>query len=751
MVDQEEAEDAVLRETLEENVGLSQYEASVYLTLVRSGKQSMTEISESSGVPKQRVYDIVKTLRNEGFVEIIDDYPKKAYAVDPSEALSPIQRQLSRTRDRLDELHQAVEEVEGGVALFKSEPTIKKYIRKVIESAEESLFLLIPRDSLVTFRDDLLNRDQEVHTRLIISDLSVDQVEDDFMRLSEDISALADDVHGVTSNEPLMVSADRERAFYWTSVSDTRRTSEAQGFYITNPELGFLFDRFLSDSIWPIARRVNPTEKPDWPTFPKQYIRIKDCLADLKRVTRERALESFGVEFEGYDTETGESVTKRGTVAGYYFTEYDIRATLKVELEPESNGGDSEVVTVGDWKATYEDYEARRLTIFERNGDDQPYTMDEETGRHLERCREELPATFGDGCITLGMDAFIDRMREIIEERNGSPDYESMQSFGDLKESIIEFEASDSAPGLEWVHTETIPGGHTAHLGQVFDNLGYDLTLFGTFGDPMLPEFEDIFSGHTVLSAGDPTYTDYIVFDDGKLMLTEPNFEQIDWETLIDHVGLEALADHTDGSSVISFGTWSNIPSMPSIWDGFRDEVWPLLEEPPSAVVVSPSDVQRMSSERVERGLSSLRALDEVVPVTVTTNRTQAKRLLEVLNVNGADRSLSETASILREEIGVSKLIVHTLLEATLAGESDAKTASAPRPEPELVTNADAHFDTGLTLGHAEGLSDGALLVLAHTVAGCFMREGVPPTEDAIRSLLEEYDSLFETYSAHAD
>lgn len=745
MDDQVEAEDTVLQETLEENIGMSQYEASVYLALIRGGKQSMTEISESSGVPKQRVYDTVSDLRNEGFVEVIDDYPRKAYAIDPSEALSPIKQQITRTEERLDELHEAVEEVEGGVALFKSEPTIKKYIRKVIESVEDSLFLLLPRKHLNTFRDDLTALPSDVHSRLIVSDLTEDDVDGDDIYLDESLSALADDVHGVTSNEPLMVSADRERAFYWTHGSKRKMTSEMQGFYITNPELGFLFDRFLSDSIWPLARPVNPTGEPDWPTFPKEYIRLKDCLSDLKRVTRERALESFEVEFEGYDTGTGEAVTKRGTVAGYYFTEFDIRATLKVELDPEYDSGTADVVTVGGWKATYEDYQARRLTVWEKSGKDHPATIDDETERHLLRCREEIPEEFGDSRIALGMDAFVDRMREFVEERNGSRDYESMRKFGDLKELLIEFEASDSVPVIEWVPTETIPGGHTVHLGQVFDDFGYDLTVFGTFGEPTHSVFEDVFSTHDVLSAGEPTFADYILFEDGKLILREPNFDQVDWDTVVEEIGIETLAESVDGTTVLGFGSWSNIPSLPSVWDGFRDEIWPLLETPPNSVVISPADIQQMSPDLVKDGLQSLRALDDVVPVTVTTNRTQAKRLLTVLDEEGTDSSLSNTAMTLRNEIGVSKFVVHTLLEAALARESGIVTARAPRPDPEQVTNSDAHFDTGLTLGHAEGLSDGTSLILANTVAGCFMREGVPPTEESIRHLLDRYDTLFET------
>ena len=117
MTDQDDAKLVLLRETLQENVGMSKYEADVYLALVRGGAQAMSDLSSASGVPKQRVYDTVEDLRDGGFVEIIDDYPRKAYAVDPTEAFTDVQNQLKRAEEYLEEFHNTVENVESGVAL----------------------------------------------------------------------------------------------------------------------------------------------------------------------------------------------------------------------------------------------------------------------------------------------------------------------------------------------------------------------------------------------------------------------------------------------------------------------------------------------------------------------------------------------------------------------------------------------------------------------------------------------------------
>jgi len=47
-------------------LGLSEYEAKVYVTLVGLGKATARE-NEASGVPRTRVYDVIEKLAFQGF------------------------------------------------------------------------------------------------------------------------------------------------------------------------------------------------------------------------------------------------------------------------------------------------------------------------------------------------------------------------------------------------------------------------------------------------------------------------------------------------------------------------------------------------------------------------------------------------------------------------------------------------------------------------------------------------------------
>lgn len=339
---------------------MSAYEAEVYVALVRGGRQTMAEVARASDVPKQRVYDIVEKLRDGGFVEVLDEYPQEAYAIPPSEAIDPLKRRIERTEQRLEELHAAVDEVKGGVAMFKNDATIEKYVRRLLREAEVDRCVVLPHDRVEEFRD-VLSAPGGPHTRVVVSDVPERVVEDGDAGL-EDVADLGDEVRGIKSAEAMVVTADRERGMFWTGHADTRITDASQGFYVLNSELAFLFDRFLTDSLWPRARLIARSESVQSP--PATYVRMGDCIDDVAAL-RDGGGDGDGdlyVAVEGYEVSSRDRARVRGRLVDYHDPADDIRAYLVLDVS--DPGEPAERVTVGGWKATMEDYEARRLTVY---------------------------------------------------------------------------------------------------------------------------------------------------------------------------------------------------------------------------------------------------------------------------------------------------------------------------------------------------------------------------------------------------
>lgn len=731
----EEMKLALLRETLQENVGMSKYEADIYLALVRGGSQTMSDLSDSSGVPKQRVYDTVEDLRNEGFVEVIDDYPRKAYAVDPAEALSDVQNQLSRAEEYLEEFHETVENVEHGVALFKSERTIQKYIKTLIEGAENDVFLLCPV-SLLDDVSEYLSSCESQQVRVIISNLQPQALSNDELEADQILPETVDAVRGVTSTENLVLTTDLEKGFYWSRSEAPQADDEDQGFYITTPKLALMLDRFVSGSVWPFARSLSTRT----PTLPMQYVRIRDCLSDLTELSSTYPLDSIEVEFEGYNHETGEEVHETGTLSSYYFTEFDIRSSITIDVGGNGDAVESPLITVGGRGSQLEDYNAHTITL--RKATNGETTLDEETRQHLRTCQRELPGQFGGQSIVTGFDAFIDRMREILGE--WSDGYERVRQFDEFRESVFGFQTSESAPRIEWTQTRTEAGGHVAHTGRIFDALGYDVTLLGQLGIPIRAEFSREFRDHSLVSVGETTHTDFVQFNDRKLLLTEPNLNPLTWETVLEHVDIAELAEYLDGASLLTLATLHSTPTLPSLLEGLRTDLWPSLESPPRSLHFATGAIDRFPASKVQRCYEELAALDEIVPVTVTANRQQTRQLRDIYgDISGTQAE--PTVQRVRERIGVTRYIMHTNSQATLASEDGVIAAQAPPiVKPRQKRNVDEHFVSGVALALVENMSDGAMLVLGLSVARYFMRHKQAPNADELRSFISEYDAFFD-------
>jgi len=69
------------------DVGLSKYEARAYRSLLESGPTTAKTLSEASGVPMGRIYDVLNSLEQHRLVRSqAASRPKKYVAVEPETA-----------------------------------------------------------------------------------------------------------------------------------------------------------------------------------------------------------------------------------------------------------------------------------------------------------------------------------------------------------------------------------------------------------------------------------------------------------------------------------------------------------------------------------------------------------------------------------------------------------------------------------------------------------------------------------------
>lgn len=95
------------------DLGLSQYEARVYQSLLSTGPTTAKELSQASDVPMGRIYDVLNDLENTDIIRSQNtSRPKKYVAVEPATALDRLlEEKRSSLEAELEQYQQAVDDL----------------------------------------------------------------------------------------------------------------------------------------------------------------------------------------------------------------------------------------------------------------------------------------------------------------------------------------------------------------------------------------------------------------------------------------------------------------------------------------------------------------------------------------------------------------------------------------------------------------------------------------------------------------
>ncbi|MDY7081070.1 MAG: helix-turn-helix domain-containing protein [Halobacteria archaeon] len=126
------------------DLGLSDYEAKVYRSLLNLGTTTASELSDDSGVPMGRVYDTLDGLENKGMARSQStSQPKKYVAVEPETALERLVEEKEEEFDKkLNRYRSTAEELQGKLELTGS---IDDRFWTAVVGQEDSVELVLER------------------------------------------------------------------------------------------------------------------------------------------------------------------------------------------------------------------------------------------------------------------------------------------------------------------------------------------------------------------------------------------------------------------------------------------------------------------------------------------------------------------------------------------------------------------------------------------------------------------------------
>lgn len=141
-----------------QDVGLSLYEARIYVGLLRHGAQNGNELSKTSGVPSSKVYSTVEKMIGQGIVHSIKNGSSTQFVcIEPDELISRLRKQYN---DPINYLEQAL----PPLATFEpAEPflnvtgleAIREAAGSIIDAAQEEIHLSLWSEDLGSLRGSL--------------------------------------------------------------------------------------------------------------------------------------------------------------------------------------------------------------------------------------------------------------------------------------------------------------------------------------------------------------------------------------------------------------------------------------------------------------------------------------------------------------------------------------------------------------------------------------------------------------------
>jgi sugar-specific transcriptional regulator TrmB len=141
-------------------IGLSEYEAKVYLSLLKESPSTAYEIAGMSGVPTSKVYGVLARLGEKSMVSVVEDEKIKRYLpLDPDDFLKMHRKKVEKTITSLEGRLAGVRGERENLSIWSI--TEYEYLmlkaRRMIEGAGNTILLSVWKEELEQIEDVVMH------------------------------------------------------------------------------------------------------------------------------------------------------------------------------------------------------------------------------------------------------------------------------------------------------------------------------------------------------------------------------------------------------------------------------------------------------------------------------------------------------------------------------------------------------------------------------------------------------------------
>ncbi|MGQ9725539.1 MAG: TrmB family transcriptional regulator [Candidatus Bathycorpusculaceae bacterium] len=135
-------------------MGLNSYEVDAYFALLESGQLTAMEISEKAKVPYSKIYEVLNSLREKGWIKSVESRPRKYYPLPPLEALAATKIKLEdkykswekTIADELQPLYERRELVERpDILILHGQQAVVAKLEETVRKATKEIMIAAPK------------------------------------------------------------------------------------------------------------------------------------------------------------------------------------------------------------------------------------------------------------------------------------------------------------------------------------------------------------------------------------------------------------------------------------------------------------------------------------------------------------------------------------------------------------------------------------------------------------------------------
>lgn len=338
--------------------------------------------------------------------------------------------------------------------------------------------------------------------------------------------------------------------------------------------------------------------------------------------------------------------------------------------------------------------------------------------------------------VAMGFDGFVDIIsRPILSTEGGKQYFPTISSFGDF--------ISGKAALSCCIEMDTLIrkfGGNMPNYASSLSALGVRCDCIGAFG---YPELNDIFlnlgKNASLTSVAEAGTCNALEFDDGKVMLADNSaINSLDYSLLLERVGKDKLVKWIEENDAFGLFCWSELPGMTSVWQGFLDEIFPMVKfQEKKLMVIDISDCSRRSASEIREMGGLMKSFGKYFKVVFSLNLNECMLVSSAFGKN--TKEPKEAGQAVYEALAPHALVIH-LLDGVMLFEN-AETLFLPTKRvasPKVSTGGGDNFNAGLSLALLKDMPLNQSVAVANAVSSYYVANGKSASYEELLPYIEQ-------------